>query len=384
MMPEGGRGEDAESGFVAYFKRTLWFSFCTFAVSSGSLLQILPGDKDLAAHANTAILKSCILFNMFTIISSIILMFFSFIISYTQRRMITRFQLRVGTSIFISSVVLLVLTTYLFMLILKKPYMLAMVPLLLLLGITLVVLLRGGTLRHEIHGEDDAISQAQESKLLNLSSYVTAITSGGIISTVIAYMKNFTSSAYHSRLELSVVLLFINNIIGFFAMLLLLFTLMLSYSAARRKGLIAIASFSTYASFVLSMLLTLMIASESLALPHVLSTMFFAVGGVLCYHLPRRERGMQEDEVVQLEDIWKTVGTFAFLLMMVVRPLHLGSEAFAIKSFMFLCSSAFLFIQSQMLMAALRPADGGRLNIKIIFGLVGALLVGAMLSVIFI
>ncbi|CAL9136379.1 unnamed protein product [Musa acuminata var. zebrina] len=384
MVPEGGRGEDAESGFVAYFKRTLWFSYCSFAVSSGSLLQILPGDKDLEAHANTAILKSCILFNMFTIISSIILMFFSFIISYTQRRMITRFQLRVGTSIFISSVVLLVLTTYLFMLILKKLYVLAMVPLLLLLGFTLVVLLRGGTLRHEVHGDDHALSQAQESKLLNLSSYVTAITSGGIISTVIAYMKNFTSLAYHFRLESSVVLLFINNIIGFFAMLLLLFTLMLSYSADRREGLIAIASFSTYASFVLSTLLTLMVASESLALPHVLSTMLFAVGGVLYYHLRRRETGTQGDEVVQLEDIWKNIGTFAFSLLMVVRLLHLGSEAFAIKSFMFLCVSAFLCIQSQMLMAVLRPADGGRLNIKIIFGLVGALLVGAMLSVFFI
>ncbi|CAL9079045.1 unnamed protein product [Musa textilis] len=384
-MPEGGRREDAESGFVAYFNRTLWFSFCSFAVSSGSLLQILPGEKDLASQANTAILKSCILFNMFSIMSSIILMFFStLIIKFTQPRMITRFMVRVGTSLFISSIVLLVLTTYLFMLILKKLYVLAMVPLLLLLGITLVVLLRGGTLRDEIHGDDHALSQAQESKLLNLSSYVTVITSGGIISTVIAYMKNFSASAYHSRLESSMVLLFINNIVGFFAMLLLLLTSMLSYSADRREGLIAIATFCTYASFVLSTLLTLMVAAESLALPHVLFTTLFAVGGVLYYHLRRRETGTQEDEVVQVEEIWKNIGTFAFFLMMVVRLLHLGSEAFAMKTFMFLCASAVIFIQSQMLMAVLRPAGRGRLSIMIIFCLVGALLVAAVLSIFFI
>ncbi|RWW45977.1 hypothetical protein BHE74_00048141 [Ensete ventricosum] len=383
-MPEDGR--DAESGFVAYFKRTLWFSFCSFAISSGSLLQIIPGEKDLAADASTAILQSCIAFNMFTIISSIILMFFStYIISFTQRRMITRFQLRVGTSLFISSVVLLVVTTYLFLLILKKLYVLAMVPLLLLLVITLVVLLRGGTLQDEIHGDDDpALSQARELKLLNLSSYVTTITSGGIITTVIAYMKNFSSSAYHYLLESSTVLLFISNIVGFFAMLLLLFTSMISYSADRRERLIAIASFFTYASFVLLTLLTLMVASESLALPHVLFTTLFAVGGVLYYSIRRTGTDTQENEVTQLEDTWKNVGTFAFSLMMVVRLLHLGSEAFAIKSFMFLCASAFQCIQSQMLVAVLTPVGRGRLSIKIIFCLVGLLLVAAILNVFFI
>ncbi|KAJ8466105.1 hypothetical protein OPV22_028657 [Ensete ventricosum] len=304
---------------------------------------------------------------------------------FTQRRMITRFQLRVGTSLFISSVVLLVVTTYLFLLILKKLYVLAMVPLLLLLVITLVVLLRGGTLQDEIHGDDDpALSQARELKLLNLSSYVTTITSGGIITTVIAYMKNFSSSAYHYLLESSTVLLFISNIVGFFAMLLLLFTSMISYSADRRERLIAIASFFTYASFVLLTLLTLMVASESLALPHVLFTTLFAVGGVLYYSIRRTGTDTQENEVTQLEDTWKNVGTFAFSLMMVVRLLHLGSEAFAIKSFMFLCASAFQCIQSQMLVAVLTPVGRGRLSIKIIFCLVGLLLVAAILNVFFI